>query len=204
MTIRAQNNAAAAGVSVRFVAAGFGNLTQALNAQSLLTPPFDALLCLGNSLPHLLTPADLAAALSDFAACLRPGGLLLIQNRNFDAILDQGERWMEPQSRREGNTEWAFVRFYDFEPDGALTFNLVTLRREHEHENGIGNAESWQQRVLSTRLRPYRQRELEAGLRAAGFAKMTWWGNLQGAPFDPLHSPNLVVVAHQKLEPDTD
>jgi glycine/sarcosine N-methyltransferase len=73
------------------------------------------------TLPHLLTPADLAAALADFAACLRPGGLLLIQNRNLDAVLVRRQRWMEPRARREGEAEWLFLRFYDFEPDGTLT-----------------------------------------------------------------------------------
>jgi 2-polyprenyl-3-methyl-5-hydroxy-6-metoxy-1,4-benzoquinol methylase len=82
MVERARVNATAAGVDVRFEVAGFGELGTQVGAD------FDALLCLGNSLPHLLTPVDLAAALSDFAACLQPGGLLLVQNRNFDAVLD--------------------------------------------------------------------------------------------------------------------
>ena len=149
--------------------------------------PFDAVLCLGNSLPHLLTPGDLAAALADFAAALRPGGLVLIQNRNFEAILARRERWMEPQSRREGETEWLFLRFYDFEPDGTLTFNLVTLRRE--------GTSGWDQRVATTRLWPLRQVELPAALDTAGFGEVVWWGDMQGASFNSETSPNLVVTA---------
>ena len=49
-------NAADAQVDARFEAAGFGELSAWVGAG------FDALLCLGNSLPHLLTPADLSAA----------------------------------------------------------------------------------------------------------------------------------------------
>jgi len=148
---------------------------------------FDAVLCLGNSLPHLLTPGDLAAALADFAACLAPGGLVLIQNRNFDVVVASRERWMEPQSHCEGQAEWLFLRFYDFEPDGLLAFNLVTLRRE----GGAG----WSQRVTASRLRPLVRNDLAGALGAAGFGEIACWGDMQGAPFDSQTSPNLVVTA---------
>ncbi len=213
MIERARSNAAAAGMAVRFEVAGFGALAHTFGCAPGPEDPrlddspgatssgrrgpaqtgsgFDAVLCLGNSLPHLLTPTELAAALDDFAACLRPGGLLLIQNRNFDRVSAQGERWMEPQVHREGDTEWLFLRFYDFEPDGTLTFNLVTLRREGEGE-GTGD---WHQQVAATRLRPLHQVELTAALGTAGFGGITCWGDMQFAPFDPQASPNLVVAA---------
>jgi len=201
MIERARANAVAAEVDVRFEAAGFGEL-----ARTFAPTSFDALLCLGNSLPHLLNPADLASALTDFAACLRPGGLLLIQNRNFDALLKRRERWMEPQSHREEETEWLFLRFYDFEPDGApsewpflkngtLTFNLATLRRERtasEHP-----AEKWSQRITSTQLWPLRQEELTAALSGAGFEEISCYGDVSGAPFDAAASPNLIVSARR-------
>ena len=63
MVSRARQNAAAAGVDVRFEAAGFGGLAAAFGRRS-----FDAVLCLGNSLPHVLSEAELAGALADFAA----------------------------------------------------------------------------------------------------------------------------------------
>ena len=183
MIDRARVNAANAGVDVRFEVAGFGELSARVEAG------FDAVLCLGNSLPHLLTPAELAAGLADFAACLRPGGMLLIQNRNFDAVLACRERWMGPQAYREGEGEWLFLRFYDFEPDGTLIFNLVTLHRE-----GYGQ---WTQRVTSTSLRPLRWEELTTALATAGFHGLTCWGDMHGASFDPDRSPNLVVSARR-------
>lgn len=188
MIEQARYNAAQVGADVRFEVAGFGELA------GILTPTrgFDALLCLGNSLPHVLTPEDLAVALDDFAACLRPGGLLLIQNRNFDAVLADRERWMPPQAHREGEVEWLFLRFYDFEPDGRLTFNVVTLWRE--------GAADWQQRVTSTRLWPQTQSELVKTLNTAGFETITCFGNLKGAPFDIGSSPNLVVTARRSVD----
>ena len=183
MIERAQSHATAARAKVRWQAAGFGEL------RSQVGDGFDALLCLGNSLPHVLTADDLRMTLSDFAACLRPGGLLLIQNRNFDRVLAGRERWMQSQSHREGQQEWLFLRFYDFQPQGTLLFTVVTL-----HRDGAGE---WEQREVSTQLWPQQQHEVTAALGAAGFDHITCYGDMSGAPFDAKESPNLVVTAHR-------
>lgn len=185
MVEKSRQNALAEGVEARFEAVGFGGLEKAFGARS-----FDALLCLGNSLPHLLTPAELSAALADFAACLTPGGLLLVQNRNFDAVLSRQERWMEPQSHRQGEAEWIFLRFYDYRPDGLLGLNILTLRRE-------GQA-GWSQSVAETLLYPLRQAELAQALPDAGFGEIAWYGDLGGAPFDVQSSGNLVLRARKQ------
>jgi SAM-dependent methyltransferase len=191
MVARARANAASAGADVPFVQAGFGQLAHKFRSETGSIFPFDALLCLGNSLPHLLTLPDLGSALVDFAACLRPGGLLLIQNRNFDAILQQRERWMEPQSDHEGTPtgegEWIFLRFYDYLPDGRINFNIITLRRSGQS--------AWQQQVTSTLLYPLRQAELLKTLEDAGFESIQWYGSMTGEPFDSQASGNLVVIA---------
>ena len=187
MVARGRANAAAAGVQISFAAAGFGELAGAFRMSPLF--PFDAVICLGNSLPHLLTPTQLSAALADFAACLRPGGLLIVQNRNFDAVMVQKDRWMEPQSHRAGQREWLFLRFYDYDPDGLITFNIITLFRE--------NASIWQQQVNATRLYPQREVELVTALQSAGFDQVTAYGNLSGALFDPITSGNLVLIARR-------
>ena len=182
MTERAEANAKSAGVSVQFKAVGFGELNAAFGRQS-----FDALLCLGNSLPHLLSADDLQKALVDFATVLKPGGLLIIQNRNFDAVMKTRQRWMEPQSAREGDAQWLFLRFYDFEPDGLINFNILTLKRQGE--------QGWQQSILSTPLRPILSGELQSGLEKAGFTGITLFGDLAGSPFNADSSGNLVIMA---------
>lgn len=179
MVARARENVAAAGQAIRFVGAGFGELAPVTDG------PFDAVLCLGNSLPHALTADDLARTLADLAAVLRPGGRLLIQNRNFDAVLAGRERWMGPEAHRDGEQEWLFVRFYDFNADGSLTFNMLRLRRA-----GGGG---WEQGVESTLLYPWTRAELEAALRAAGFGDLALYGDMTGGGFDPVASGNLIV-----------
>jgi len=177
MIEQARKNAAAAGAQVSFAVAGFGGL-------AALGQSFDAVLCLGNSLPHLLAEYALAEALRDFAAVLHPGGLLIIQNRNFDRVWRERERFIGPQSCREGEREWVFVRFYDFH-ETTVTFNMIRLQRS-------GGA--WTQDVESTELRPIFRDELAAALGAAGFFQTAFHGGYDGSPFDPAHSNDLIAV----------
>ena len=182
MIEKSVTNAREDGVSISFKAAGFGELGVAFGKNS-----FDALLCLGNSLPHILSSEDLQNALVDFAAVLKPGGLLIIQNRNFDAVMKSRQRWMEPQYAREEDAEWIFLRFYDFEPDSLVNFNILTLKRQGD--------QAWQQSILSTPLRPIPSGQLQSGLKEAGFHKVILFGGLTGTPFSADSSENLVVTA---------
>jgi len=178
MIDRARANAARAGVDATFAVAGLGHL-------ATVGGSYDALLCLGNSLPHLLTAEAVDRAQADFAAVLRPGGLLVIQNRNFDRVWQERERFMGPQSQREGDDEWLFVRFYDFH-DGTITFNMVRLRRTEE---------GWVQDVESTELRPIFGQDLAASLAPAGFGQVAFYGGYDSSPYDPARSGDLVAVA---------
>lgn len=175
----ARENARTAGVEVRFAVAGFGHLS-ALGEKDL-----DAVLCLGNSLPHVLTPSAVTEALADFAALLRPGGLVVIQNRNFDRVWVRRERFMEPQSYRLGDQEWIFLRFYDFH-DQTVTFNMIRLYRT---ENG------WSQDIESTELRPLFGHDLANALAEVGFVDVTLYGAYDGSAFDPAQSSDLIAVA---------
>jgi 2-polyprenyl-3-methyl-5-hydroxy-6-metoxy-1,4-benzoquinol methylase len=186
MIERACMNARSAGVQTRFEIAGFGTLADTFGAAS-----FEAVLCLGNSLPHLLSRNDLDKTLVDFAACLKPGGMLLIQNRNFDAVIANHDRWMEPQTHSEGDAEWIFQRFYDFEPDGSLIFNMVTLTRNTQSK--------WTQQIVASRMRPIMKVELILSLSEAGFVSQTPFGDMTGTAFDPEKSPNLVVLARKHI-----
>jgi SAM-dependent methyltransferase len=185
MIIQARANALQAGLIAHFEIAGFSELAQAFR-DSL---PYDALLCLGNSLPHLLSQTALRAALTDFANCLRPGGLLLIQNRNFDAVMEKKERWMEPQSHQENGKEWIFLRFYDFEPSGLIQFHILTLQRQ------AGG--TWNQSISSTTLYPLLCQELCTLLEQSGFTDTRLFGGMNGSPFEPLTSGNLVITARR-------
>jgi SAM-dependent methyltransferase len=188
MVKRAQANAREAGVSAVFKTAGFGEISDRLYRSPLL--PFDAVVCLGNSLPHLPTPGAVRTALIDMAACLRPGGLLLLQNRNFDLVMEEKQRWLGTQAHTEGEEEWLFLRFYDFEADGTITFNIVRLRRSGE--------EPWQEHISSVKLLPLKKEMLAQLLRESGFEDITCFGAMAEQPFDASTSGNLVITARKQ------
>ena len=182
MIAKSQQNANRAGVQVHFKTAGLGEM-----AQSFGQAQFDLLLCLGNSLPHLTSEQELIASLQDFAATLRSGGMLFIQNRNFDMVMQRQERWMEPQTYQSNEDEWIFQRFYDFLPDGLIRFNIVTVQRQANSE--------WQSAVNSTLLRPQLSSELQQHLLAAGFREIYAYGSMQAEPFSSDSSGNLIITA---------
>ena len=178
MIARARENASTQAVEASFAVAGLGGY-------SALGQTFDAAICLGNSLPHLLSGAAVAEALSDFSAVLRPGGLLVIQNRNFDRVWRSRERFMLPQTYRDAGGEWIFLRFYDFHEE-SLTFNMLRLRR---------TAEGWSQRIEATELRPVFAQDLASALATAGFDPVSLYGGFDGSSFDPASSGDLIAVA---------
>jgi glycine/sarcosine N-methyltransferase len=183
MVEKARENALKAGILADFRPIGFGRLAQGFSDRI----PYDAVLCLGNSLPHLTDPKATIQALRDFQTCLKPGGVLLIQNRNFDAVMAGQDRWMEPQSVQEGDREWIFIRFYDFRPDGLINFNILTLAR--------GAGENWRQQVSQTDLYPLLQGELLEALKTVGFIHIECFGMMNGDPFLAATSGNLIVKA---------
>lgn len=184
MVSLADANAKAAGARVTFRTAGFGSINDSFKQPG----EFDAVLCLGNSLPHVTSEADLEKALIDLRDLLRPGGLLLLQIRNFDLIMGEKKRWMEPQTVWDGTTEWLFLRFYDFETDGRIQFNILSLHRK-------ANA-PWHTQLTSTHLLPIFSVKLSQELITLGFSNIRLYGNLGAEPYAAGSSGDLVLLAN--------
>jgi SAM-dependent methyltransferase len=193
MVEKARANARDAGVPVRFEVAGFGELTRRIRGS------FDAVTCVGNSLPHLLDDASLRLCLSDFAGLLKPGGILVIQNRNYDRLLRERQRFMPLASRTDGEGETLFLRITDYAPaaaeggisagtgaDESIDFTLVMLKRR----SGV-----WSQTVQSTPLRALRRSTLESELARTGFSSVRVYGSYGFLDFDAPGTNDLVAIA---------
>jgi glycine/sarcosine N-methyltransferase len=170
MIRRARENARRAGAAVVFHQAPLGSLRQTVEG------PLDAVLCLGNSLPSLLSADALHEALVDL---------------NYDRLWPRRERFLPLVTHRQGQEEWLFWRVLDFYQQ-TLTFNMVIF---HKREG------EWEYRVGSTELRPIFEHDLEQQLLRAGFSAVDSYGDYAGAPYERDTSGDLVLVAHREAVP---
>jgi glycine/sarcosine N-methyltransferase len=183
MIDRAREHARAAGVNVAWTVAGFGTLADTFPGE---IGAFDAVTCLGNSLPHLPDDAALDAALADMAGMLRPGGVLVVQDRNYDRVLAERTRFMPIATRGEPGDETLFLRITDFLGADRLAFTILTLRN-------AGGA--WSCGAKTTPLRGIERATLERSLARAGFATVECFGGYGRAAFGAPGTADLVVVA---------
>jgi ubiquinone/menaquinone biosynthesis C-methylase UbiE len=149
-----------------------------------VTGSYDAILCMGNSLPHLVSQADLEAALTSFASLLSKSGILVLQVLNYARILAERQRIVD--INRSGDRE--YIRFYDFEPS-VLQFNVLAVDWSQDppsHE------------LHSTTLRPYVIDEISTALKRSGFEIEGTHGGLDFSPFDPDRSVTAMLVARRQ------
>ena len=179
MIERARTNAAEAGVNVRFETADFGRL-------DLFPGKFNAILCLGNSLPHLLSREELVAAFGQILGRLDRGGVVILHNLNYDLRLKTKPRFFSAS----GSADTLVWRFADYGPE-FITFHTALFERKGESSK----APSWSVEVNSTLQRPWLSRDFDDALTRAGFGNIQHFGGLDGSPYEPEKSGDLVIVA---------
>lgn len=83
---------------------------------------FDAVICVGNSLPHLLTDEDLTVALTEMNSILNENGIIILEQRNYDKLLKFKRRFF-PVSFKEDEV---FFYVLDFLPS-EIIFNIINV-----------------------------------------------------------------------------
>jgi len=156
-------------------------------------PPgsFQGLYCIGNSLPHLISEAQIRTALAQFFRVLAPEGVLLLQTINFDRVrFDSSGRFTLPtlKGRRAD-----LVRFYTPGPDPDHIYfeSELCLSNDHPLRNRIPL-------FLLTRNR------LETWLQDAGFGSQMWYGSYERKAYEPDTSFLSIVQARAKGKPAKD
>ena len=100
---------------------------------------YDAIICLGNSFTHLFKELDRRRALAEFYAALKHDGILILDQRNYDAILDVGFKTKhkyyycgDKVSAEPEYVDDTLARFkYSF-PDGSIHhLNMFPLRKKY-------------------------------------------------------------------------
>jgi sarcosine/dimethylglycine N-methyltransferase len=128
---KAFENGAKHGLVLNTVQADWRELNRSIRGK------YDAIVCLGNSFTHLHDEQDRRKTLAEFYAALRYDGILILDQRNYDEMLDHGftskhayyycgdQVTAEPEYVDDG-----LARFKYTFPDGRhYTLNMFPLRK---------------------------------------------------------------------------
>ena len=190
MIEKTQANARTAGVALshvqvcdwRDLAANFGE------------DRFDALICLGNAFSHLFDHETRRDALAAMYAVIRPGGLIVIDHRNYDGILDQGY-----------SSKHQFYYTGDGVDVKPVIINRTLVKFRYSFPNGDKH---------TLQLYPLRQNYMSHLLEDAGFVDVNRYGDftrpyehyevdfVQQVALKP-YTARGHVTPHRKTQPDS-
>lgn len=133
MLARAFQNAREHDILLRTVQADWRYLTRSIHEK------FDAVICIGNSFTHLFSEHDRRKTLAEFYSVLKHDGVLFLDHRNYDGILDEGfsskhsfyyagkNVKAEPEHIDSG-----LARFrYEFPDNSVYHLNMFPLRKNY-------------------------------------------------------------------------
>lgn len=133
MLAKAFENAKERGLILNTVHADWRWLNRAIQGK------YDAIICLGNSFTHLFDEMDRRRALAEFYAALRHDGVLILDHRNYDAILDVGfdskHKYYycgEQVTAEPEHVDDSLARFrYSFPDNSVFHLNMFPLRKNY-------------------------------------------------------------------------
>ncbi|MAM70873.1 MAG: SAM-dependent methyltransferase [Gammaproteobacteria bacterium] len=134
MLVKAFENARERGYVMRSVHADWRWLNHDIQDQL-----FDAVICLGNSFTHLHEEHDRRRALAEFYSALKHDGVLIMDQRNYDSILDNGfsskHKYYYCGDRVSAEPVYVddgLARFeYTFEDGSKHHLNMYPLRKDY-------------------------------------------------------------------------
>lgn len=157
---RARQEARAFGVGMDFSVADFRDLGAAISRT------FDAVISCDNAIAHCLDDADLGAALASIRARLRPGGLLLVSLRDYDALLAEKPRFNNEHVHDTPGGRRVAFQLWDWADDGHSYRVRQFLITE--------TCGTYELKHFATRLRALRRDEFLAAADAAGYVEVLW------------------------------
>jgi glycine/sarcosine N-methyltransferase len=170
---RARSEAAARGLAIDV---RVGDLRE---LESVTSERYDVVLSCDNSLPHLLTGADLRRGVRSMLGRIRPGGLLLASIRDYDEVLRTRPVTTPPAFSGSPGDRRITFQIWDWHPDGRRYDLELFVMRERSPDD-------W--RVTSHRgaYRAVTRAELTAVLEDAGATAVEWRMPAEAGFFQPL------------------
>jgi SAM-dependent methyltransferase len=204
MLAQAHDVAHSAGVAMTFMQGAFGGVTSIVD--KAFGGPVDAVITLGNGLPHVDGIMGARLTFADFAAALRPGGVLVLHLLNHARLQATRPASLPAKINRTPDGRIVVVlRILDYTDEG-LVIEFVQLGRdasvvEPTRANAfVDSDESTAEWELVTRrsLHTWLPAEtLETELAAAGFERIEVLGDHSGRPLDAEKDESVIVVARR-------
>ncbi|MCZ7609242.1 MAG: class I SAM-dependent methyltransferase [Ignavibacterium sp.] len=142
---------------------------------------FDLIVSLGNTIANI-NPDQLEKSFDKIFKMLKTDGKILIQILNYEKILKEKERIINITKKEN---EY-FIRFYDY-GNNDLTFNILKFNAD----------KTLDKELISTKIFPYKLKELKKLFKKTGFNKIQLFGGLDKSLFDPKVSNDLVIYAEK-------
>ncbi len=137
---------------------------------------FDAIVCLGNAFTHLFNDDERRQAMNEIYGLLNPGGLAIIDHRNYDSILDNG---------------------FSSKHESYYLGDTVDIRPETVSEDGVRFRYAYADgSVHHLTLCPIRQEYVTSLLTETGFQQVERYGDFESA-YD-LYDPDFIVQVATK------
>lgn len=171
----ATENANMAKISIGFKKGDFRSFTQYYPGN------YDAIVCLGNSLPYLKEKSEIQQLICDIADHLNNSGLFILEFRNYDYLMAQKPRFF-PLSIKENS---GFIYVLDY-LDNEIVFNLLYLDLKSE-----------ELKTFETTYFPLLYGDIEVFLNNSGLKIIQQWENYSKSPFDIVNSPRLLLIAQK-------
>jgi len=174
MLAKAFENAKQRGLILKTVQADWRWLNRAIFGK------YDAIICLGNSFTHLHDELDRRRVLAEFYAALRHDGMLILDQRNYDAILDVG---------------------FDSKHKYYYCGDQVVAEPEHMDDSLARFRYSFPDgSVFHLNMFPLRKNYVRTLLKEAGFQSIRSYGDFHETYAD--HDPDFFIHVASKHEPE--
>lgn len=165
------------GFDARFVQAAWEELPDAIDGR------FDAVICIGNSLPLAGDDASVLAALEGMYEMVSDGGVLVVQNRNMDKMSVERPNAILNEADGDG----AYTLFLFEYRDGMVIYKIFYLVTGSEHDATYGEFPM----NLLTRAK------LEDMLKQVGARSWKFYGDSFLASFSRTRSLRVVLAAYR-------
>ncbi|MFF7070606.1 class I SAM-dependent methyltransferase [Streptomyces pseudovenezuelae] len=139
---------------------------------------FDVVVCADNSMAHLLTASDVAAALADMRRVLREGGRLLLTLRDYDELRRTRPGAAPPQVSEGSDGRVITFQLWHWHEDGE--------RYDQEYFQLRQGGDEWAVQVRRTTSWALTRAQLTRFAGAAGFVDVRWHDPASSGFYQPV------------------